>query len=151
MCPVAAAGTSPGAVCHLGHLALAPPFGCIISATLGARTLGIDLMAAVCLILAFGTYALCLLGLCVDVVEPMLCARGGFSLSPGQGETVPPPRRRRKRPTKPTTQQTFQKLSPKLQKFTKSLPKVAPRLPKGSKKIPKSYQKAPQKASRNES
>ena len=56
-----------------------------------------------------------------------------------------------KRPTKPTTQQTFQKLDPKLQKFTKSLPKVTPRLPKGSKKIPKSYQKAPQKASQNES
>ena len=56
-----------------------------------------------------------------------------------------------KRPTKPTTQQTFQKLDPKLQKFTKSLPKEALRLPKGSKKTPKSDQKAPQKASRNDS
>ena len=52
---------------------------------------------------------------------------------------------------KPTTQQTFQKLAPKLQKFTKSLPKVAPRLPKDTKKTPKSDQKAPQKASRNDS
>ena len=56
-----------------------------------------------------------------------------------------------KRSTKPATQQTFQKLGPKLQKFTKSLPKGPPRLPKGSKKDPTSYQKAPQKASQNES
>ena len=56
-----------------------------------------------------------------------------------------------KRPTKPTTQQTSQKLPPKLQKFTKSLPKVTPRLPKDTKKIPKCKQKATQKASQNES
>ena len=56
-----------------------------------------------------------------------------------------------KRPTKPTSQQTFQKLPPKLQKFTKSLPKVTPRLPKGTKKTPTSDQKASQKASRNDS
>ena len=55
-----------------------------------------------------------------------------------------------KRPTKPTTQQTFQKLDPKLQKFTKSLPKGTPRLPKGSKKTSKSCQKAPRKVPRNE-
>ena len=62
-----------------------------------------------------------------------------------------PPRSSPKRPTKPTTKQTSQKLPPKLRKFTKSLPKVAPKLPKSSKQIPKNSKKAPQKVPRNES
>ena len=51
-----------------------------------------------------------------------------------------------KRPNKPRTRQTSQKLPPKLPKFAKSLPKVAPKHPKGSQKASKSYRKAFQKA-----
>ena len=59
-------------------------------------------------------------------------------------ETIQKPcRSSPKRPNKPRTRQTSQKLPPKLGKFAKSLPKKAPRLPKWFKKTPKSSQKAP--------